>query len=57
MSDTNSTPHGLGDDRIGLTVINIADTDPPFYLGATGYDNWVGSPLGRVIKLNLTAQL
>jgi len=47
----------LGDDRIGLTVINIANTDPPFYLGTTGYDNWVASPLGRVIKLNLTAQL
>ena len=41
----------LGSDRISLTVINIADTDPPFYLGATGYDNWVASPLGRVIKL------
>ena len=47
----------LGDDRIGLTVINIADTDPPFYLGATGYDTWNASPLGRIIKLNLTAQL
>lgn len=47
----------LGDDRIGLTVINIADTDPPFYLGATGYDNWVGSPLGRVVKLSLSAAL
>jgi iron complex outermembrane receptor protein len=47
----------LGNDRIGLTVINIADTNPPFYLGATGYDNWVASPLGRVIKLSLTASL
>src|SRR6202000_3081235 len=27
----------FGHGRIGLTVINIADTDPPFYLGPTGY--------------------
>jgi iron complex outermembrane recepter protein len=47
----------FGEDRLGLTVINIADTDPPFYLGATGYDNWVASPLGRVVKLSLTAKL
>jgi iron complex outermembrane receptor protein len=47
----------LGSDRIGLTIINIVDTDPPFYLGSTGYDNWVGSPLGRVIKLSFSAAL
>jgi iron complex outermembrane receptor protein len=44
----------LGDDHLNITVINIADTDPPFYLGAAGYDNWVASPLGRVIKVGLT---
>jgi iron complex outermembrane receptor protein len=44
----------VGDDRVNINIINIADTNPPFYLGATGYDNWVASPLGRIIKLSLT---
>ena len=44
-----------GSDRVSLTVINLADTDPPFYLGATGYDSWLASPLGRVIKIGFTA--
>ena len=57
MSAISSRPRRLGNDRISLTVINLADTDPPFYLGATGYDNWVASPLGRVIKLGISAAL
>lgn len=44
----------LGDDHLNITIVNIANTDPPFYLGATGYDNWVASPLGRIIKVGLT---
>jgi iron complex outermembrane receptor protein len=44
----------LGNSRVNVTVVNIADTDPPFYLSATGYDNWVASPLGRIIKVGLT---
>ena len=47
----------LGSDRLDVTVINIADTNPPFYLGVTGYDSWVASPLGRVIKVAVTATL
>lgn len=47
----------LGDDRIGPTAVDIADTNLPFHLGATGYDNWVASPPGHVIKLSLTARL
>jgi iron complex outermembrane receptor protein len=46
---------GWGNNRINLTVINLADTNPPFYLGATGYDSWLASPLGRVIKIGLTS--
>jgi iron complex outermembrane receptor protein len=46
----------FGNDRVSLTVVNLADTDPPFYLGATGYDNWVASPLGRIIKLGFVAE-
>ena len=34
----------LGDDHLNITVVNIANEDPPFYLGSTGYDNWVGKP-------------
>jgi len=44
----------LGDDHLNITVVNIANEDPPFYLGSTGYDNWVASPLGRIIKVGLT---
>jgi iron complex outermembrane receptor protein len=43
----------LGSDSLNVTVINIADSDPPFYLGPTGYDSWVASPLGRIVKISL----
>jgi iron complex outermembrane receptor protein len=46
----------LGDDTLSFTVINIANTAPPFYLGATGYDSWIASPLGREFELGLTAK-
>lgn len=43
----------LGNSRLNATIVNIADTDPPFYLGATGYDSFVASPFGRVVKLGI----
>jgi iron complex outermembrane receptor protein len=47
----------FGDDEVDLTVINIAGKNPPFYLTARGYDQYVGNPLGRIIKLGFTAKL
>lgn len=47
----------FGDDQVTLNVRNLFDHDPPFYLGATGYDNWSASPLGRVITVGLRAKL
>jgi iron complex outermembrane receptor protein len=47
----------FGDDQLTLNVRNLLDKEPPFYLGATGYDNWAGSPLGRVITVGLRAKL
>ena len=46
----------FGDDQFSLTVINLADTAPPFYLGATGYDSWIASPLGREFEFGITAK-
>jgi iron complex outermembrane recepter protein len=39
--------------RVTVNVRNLLDRDPPFYLGATGFDNWSASPLGRVITVGL----
>jgi iron complex outermembrane receptor protein len=47
----------FGDDQVTLNIRNLLDEDPPFYLGATGYDNWSASPLGRVITVGLRAKL
>jgi iron complex outermembrane receptor protein len=46
-----------GEDEVSLTIRNVFDKDPPFYLSSSGYDNWVGSPLGRVITIGLKAKL
>ena len=43
----------LGSDNLDVTIANITDSDPPFYLGPTGYDSWVASPLGRMVKVSL----
>lgn len=47
----------LGDDQISLTMRNIFNKNPPFYNSATGYDTYVGSVLGRVTTIGISAKL
>ena len=47
----------FGEDQVTLNVRNLLDRDPPFYLSATGFDNWSASPIGRVITVGLRAKL
>ena len=51
------TTRWLGDDQVTLNVRNLLDRPPPFYLGATGFDNWSASPLDRVITIGLRAKI
>ena len=45
-----------GDTSIFVDVDNLFDKDPPFVNFANGYDNFVASPLGRVITAGVRAQ-
>jgi iron complex outermembrane receptor protein len=46
----------LGDDQIMFTARNLLNSSPPYYNGASGYDSFVGSPIGRILELSLTGK-
>lgn len=52
-----TAPYIGGDEEVSLSVRNLFDKTPPFYLGSSGFDSWAGSPLGRVITIGLKAKL
>ncbi|HEU0161860.1 MAG TPA: TonB-dependent receptor [Rhizomicrobium sp.] len=47
----------IGDALAGTTLFvnidNLFDTDPAFYNGASGYDNYTGNPVGRVVTAGI----
>jgi len=49
--------------RLALNVLNLADTDPPYVSipispnGGGGFDPNVGSPIGRLISLQIQKSL
>jgi iron complex outermembrane receptor protein len=46
----------FGGDQVYLDGSNIFNSRPPFYNGATGYDSYIASPLGRVISVGIRAK-
>ena len=58
------TPY-LGNDLFQVTIRNLLNTYPPYFNGSDlagggfytyGYDSFVGSPIGRIIEVGLTAK-
>jgi iron complex outermembrane receptor protein len=47
----------LGKDQVSLTVRNLFDTYPVYFNSASGYQNYVSSPIGRILELGFTAKL
>jgi iron complex outermembrane receptor protein len=42
--------------QLFFNVDNIFDTEPAFYNGANGYDNFTGNPIGRVVTVGVRAK-
>ena len=46
----------LGDSQLYVDVSNLFDKDPPFFNGASGYNNYAGNPIGRVVSLGVRSR-
>jgi iron complex outermembrane recepter protein len=46
----------LAGSQLFFNVDNIFDQAPAFYNGSSGYDNFTGNPIGRVVTLGLRAK-
>jgi len=46
----------LGDSQVYVDVSNLFDEMPPFFNGASGYNNYAGNPIGRVVSLGLRSR-
>jgi iron complex outermembrane receptor protein len=46
----------LDGSQLFFNIDNIFDEDPAFYNGSSGYDNYTGNPIGRVVTVGLRAK-